>query len=117
MPAEPDLSARAGAFAALGDPTRLALVGALGGGRERSIHDLAAGRPLTRQGLTKHLRALEAAGLVMSRRAGRETLFALRPGALSDLAGDLSAAALQWDAALSRLAAHLEADASSGGGP
>jgi DNA-binding transcriptional ArsR family regulator len=102
-----DERARAAAFAALGDPTRLALVDALGGGRERSISDLAQGRKLTRQGLTKHLRTLEAAGVLASRRAGRETLFALNPGTLTDLSAHLAAAARQWDEALERLKAHL----------
>ena len=51
-------------FAALGDRTRLALLGQLGDGHTRSITALSAGTRLTRQAVTKHLRVLERVGLV-----------------------------------------------------
>ena len=66
-------------FAALGDETRLALVGELGRGRACSIAQLTAGSKLTRQAITKHLRVLEGAGLVSCVRSGRQSLFALDP--------------------------------------
>ena len=63
-------------FAALGDPTRLAIIARLADGEPRSIAALTAGAPMTRQAMTKHLRVLEDAGLVASERAGREARFA-----------------------------------------
>ncbi len=65
-------------FAALGDPTRLELVSRLHRQGGRSIASLAAGIPLTRQAITKHLQVLEGAGLVTSRRVGRESRYAVR---------------------------------------
>ena len=62
-------------FAALGDATRLALVGKLSSGQPASIAQLTAGSRLTRQAITKHLGVLRRAGMVHSTREGREQLF------------------------------------------
>ena len=67
--------AQAPIFAALGDKTRLALVATLCNGPARSISELAGDSALTRQAITKHLRVLERAGIVHSRRRGRESRF------------------------------------------
>src|SRR5579859_8063316 len=76
---------RASIFAALGDGTRLSLVGKLASGPPQSISRLAEGSPLTRQAITKHLRVLEGAGVVRGIRVGRENLFAFRPEPLQEL--------------------------------
>lgn len=102
------MPARANVFAALGDPTRLGLVAALADGAPRSISALSAGTALTRQGVTKHLRVLEEAGVVIRQRAGRETLFGLDHKALADVEADLAAVARQWDDALARLRTFVE---------
>jgi DNA-binding transcriptional ArsR family regulator len=60
-------------FAALGDSTRLRLLSRLKDGRPRSIVQLTDGLGLTRQGVSKHLRILEQAGMVRSARIGRES--------------------------------------------
>src|SRR5262245_63449794 len=73
-------------FAALGDETRLALVGRLGRGRPCSIAQLTTDSRLTRQAITKHLRVLEGAGVVSCMRSGRESLFALDPAPLVEVA-------------------------------
>ena len=62
-------------FAALGDATRLKLVSRLVDGEPRSIAQLADGLALTRQGVTKHLRVLERAGIVRAKWVGRESQF------------------------------------------
>src|SRR5258708_6457774 len=64
-------------FAALGDSTRLRLVSRLCDGGPMSITRLTAGSRVTRQAISKHLRVLEGAGLVHSRRFGRETVWEL----------------------------------------
>ena len=95
-------------FAALGDETRLALVGRLCGGGPASIARLTEGATVTRQAVTKHLRALEQAGLVRSRRAGRERLWELRTARLAEARRMLDRISSQWDGALDRLAALVE---------
>jgi DNA-binding transcriptional ArsR family regulator len=99
---------RAAIFAALGDETRLALIGTLSGGRQQSISRLAQGSQLTRQAITKHLRVLEGAGMVHSIRAGRENLFELQPKPLKDAQTYLARVSGQWDDALARLKSFVE---------
>ena len=95
-------------FAALGDETRLQLVARLGDGRERSISQLKEGLPLTRQGLTKHLRVLEEAGILRSHRVGRETRFAYLPDSIGSARDCLEDISRQWDEALARLKSLVE---------
>jgi DNA-binding transcriptional ArsR family regulator len=95
-------------FAALGDATRLALIARLSGGEPRSIAELTAGTKLTRQAVTKHLRVLERAHIVRSRRAGRESRFAFDPEPIESLRLYLDRISAQWDLALARLRAFVE---------
>ena len=102
------LEGRAAVFAALGDETRLSLLGKLCGGQRQSISQLASGSSLTRQAITKHLRVLEGAGVVQSARVGRESLFELRPEPLKDVRAYLDRVSGQWDQALARLKSFVE---------
>ncbi|MGD1063052.1 MAG: metalloregulator ArsR/SmtB family transcription factor [Terracidiphilus sp.] len=95
-------------FAALGDATRLALIGKLSSGQPASIAQLTAGSRLTRQAISKHLRVLERAGLVRSVRAGRESRIALDPHAIEEMQKYLAAVSRRWDQALARLKAFVE---------
>lgn len=90
-------------FAALGDTTRLALLGRLGAGVPLSITALAEGSSLTRQGVTKHLEVMHRAGLVASRRQGREVRYAVVPQTLVEVRLYLDRASTQWDEAIGRL--------------
>jgi DNA-binding transcriptional ArsR family regulator len=99
---------RAAIFAALGDETRLSLVGALAKGPPQSISALAQGSALTRQAITKHLRVLERAGIARSIRAGRENLFEFRPAPLNEAQSYLARVSGQWDDALARLKSFVE---------
>lgn len=101
-------------FAALSDPTRLALIRRLGDGRSRSIVALAADTRLTRQAVTKHLDVLKQAGLVSRCRSGRETRFAFRPEPMAQARDFLDSIAAQWEDALARLKAHVEGGLSTG---
>ena len=58
--------------------------------------------------MTKHLRVLEAAGVVRSVRVGRESLFELEPQPLEEARTYLDQVSRQWDDALARLKAHVE---------
>ena len=95
-------------FAALGDPTRLAMFARLSDRGPLSIVRLTEGIPLSRQAVTKHLRALESAGLVSSGRVGRERVWELRPRRLSEVRYYLDVISGQWDAALERLRTMVE---------
>ena len=95
-------------FAALGDPTRLALLMKLSDGGGRSIAKLSTDTRLTRQAITKHLHVLEKAGLVSSSRIGRESRFAYRPEPMTQARAYLDTVSAQWDDALSRLRTLVE---------
>lgn len=95
-------------FAALGDVTRLSLLMRLQDGEARSIGELTDGLGLSRQGVTKHLRILEEADMVVSRRLGRQNLFVIHPAGLRPARDYLQRASEQWDQALGRLAAFVE---------
>ncbi|SEE91728.1 transcriptional regulator, ArsR family [Rhizobiales bacterium GAS191] len=103
-----ELKDRASVFAALGDETRLSLIGKLSNGRPQSISRLAEGSTLTRQAITKHLRVLEGAGVVHGIRVGRESLFEFRPEPLDELQSYLECVSDQWDHALARLKSFVE---------
>ena len=66
-------------FRALADPTRRALLDALFIRDGQTLVALTAGHDMTRIAVAKHLRLLEEAGLVVSRRQGREKLHYLNP--------------------------------------
>src|SRR6185295_19145011 len=69
----------AAVFAALGDETRLSLLARLTNREPHSIARLTEGTRLTRQAVTKHLRVLQAAGVVRCVRVGRESRFEFEP--------------------------------------
>ncbi|MBH1993179.1 MAG: helix-turn-helix transcriptional regulator [Sphingomonadaceae bacterium] len=95
-------------FAALGDPTRLGLIARLADGSERSIVHLGDGLPISRQAVAKHLDVLHGAGLVVRRKSGRETHFALRRDAVETARNWLDQVGAQWDDTLTRFKAFVE---------
>lgn len=96
------------AFAALGEPTRLSLVARLCSEGPLSITRLSEGAGVTRQAVTKHLVALQDAGLVHSARSGRERVWQLETKRLERARRCLDLISGQWDAALERLRAQVE---------
>jgi DNA-binding transcriptional ArsR family regulator len=101
-------TAAAPVFAALGDPTRLRLVSRLCTDGPLSITRLREGTDVTRQAITKHLHALQSAGLVRDSRHGRERIWALAPEPLDEARRYLDRISAQWDAAIERLRAFVE---------
>lgn len=95
-------------FAALGDPTRLKIISRLSDGEKRPIGELTAMTSISRQGVTKHLKMLERAGLVSNHRVGRESRFGLNPDGFRHAQNYLQTIEGQWDNALERLRAHVE---------
>ncbi|HEY3784008.1 MAG TPA: metalloregulator ArsR/SmtB family transcription factor [Steroidobacteraceae bacterium] len=96
-------------FAALGDATRLQLVLRLCDGGPMSIIRLTEGSQVTRQAVSKHLKALEKAGLARSGRVGRERIWELQTRRLGDVRACLDRISDQWDQAIRRLRALVEA--------
>ena len=101
--------AQAPVFAALGDETRLMLLGKLASGERFSISQLTEGTALTRQAITKHLRVMERVRIVRCVRRGRESLFEFQPQAVAELREHLEQVSAQWEQALLRLKAFVEA--------
>src|ERR1700750_913916 len=66
-------------FKALADPTRRFLLDRLFARDGRTLTELESELEMTRFGVMKHLRVLEEAGLVVTRRSGREKLHFLNP--------------------------------------
>jgi uncharacterized protein YndB with AHSA1/START domain len=66
-------------FKALADPTRRSLLDELFEQDGQSLSALEGRLPLSRFGVMKHLKVLEAAGLVVARKRGREKLHFLNP--------------------------------------
>ncbi len=90
-------------FSALADPTRRRLVRLMVERPTVTASALADVLPMTRQAIAKHLAGLAEAGLVSSRRDGRETLYALTPEPLSDAMAWMVSAGAHWDDRLDRL--------------
>ena len=68
-------------FPALADPVRRELLRTLAAGPAR-VADLAAGHPISRPAVSKHLRVLVDGGLVSAETRGRERHYALVPSGL-----------------------------------
>ena len=66
-------------FKALADPTRRQLLDELYKRDGQTLTDLESRLPMSRFGVMKHLRLLEEAGLVVTRREGRQKLHYLNP--------------------------------------
>lgn len=71
-------------FAAVGDPTRRAVLDMLRGGA-LSAGEIAHPFRMSRPAISQHLRVLRRSGLVAARRRGREQIYTLRPESLRDV--------------------------------
>lgn len=73
-------------FKALADSGRRRILDRLRVRGGLTLVELCEGMPMTRQGVTKHLDLLEEAGLVVTRRQGREKLHYLNPVPIHEIA-------------------------------
>src|SRR3954468_15939969 len=98
-------------FRALADPTRRSLLDELFQKDGQSLSALEGRLPMTRFGVMKHLKVLEEAGLVKTKRRGREKLHFLNPVPIR-LVHDrwVSKYAEPWAAELSQLKKSIEED-------
>jgi len=86
--------------AALGDPTREAIVRLLVDG-ERSVGEIADKLPVSRPAVSKHLRLLERVDLVAVRAEGTRNVYSVKPESIAALRDELNR---MWDRALARYA-------------
>jgi DNA-binding transcriptional ArsR family regulator len=103
-------------FAALADPNRRYVLEALAQRDTATATELAAEMPVTRQAVAKHLAALNEAGLVESRREGRETRYELTPGPLATAMDWMAGVGAEWDSRLAKLTKHLTGGSTRRGG-
>jgi DNA-binding transcriptional ArsR family regulator len=97
-------------LAALADPTRRLLLDALVEAGQATATTLAGRLPVSRQAVVKHLRVLEATGLVRGARAGREVRFEAVREPLDASARWLVALSSSWDRRLRTIKEQAEVE-------
>lgn len=94
-------------FRAIADPTRRAILDRLRAG-PAPVNALAADFRQSRPAISKHLRVLRRARLVVEERSGRERLYELQPKPLQQVAGWIEGYRSFWLTSLSNLKRYLE---------
>ena len=95
-------------FAALADPTRRAILARLSEG-DATVNELAAPFPVSTQAISKHLKVLERAGLIIRGRTAQLRPSRLQGAALKDVADWVAEYRSHWDESFDRLDEHLSA--------
>lgn len=95
------------AFQALADPTRRAIVERLAAG-PASVGELARPFEMALPSVMQHLRLLEGAGLVRSKKEGRVRTCQLDAEALARTSAWIDQRRREWEARFDRLAAYVE---------
>jgi DNA-binding transcriptional ArsR family regulator len=95
-------------FRAIADPTRRAILDRLRAG-PANAGALAADFASSRPAVSKHLRVLREARLVVDTQRGRERVYAVNPMPLQSVAGWLEGYRAFWQSSLARLKRNLEA--------
>jgi DNA-binding transcriptional ArsR family regulator len=94
-------------FAALGDPTRLAIVARLAEG-DATVKELAEPFPVSLPAISRHLKVLEHAGLITRGRSAQSRPSRLRVEALSEATAWIDARRELWEGRMDRLDRHLK---------
>ena len=94
-------------FQALSDPTRRAILARLGQGAA-AVSALAQPTGLALPTVMRHLSVLEAAGLIVTEKAGRARMCRAEPAALAPAADWLAAQRAQWNGRLDRLETYVQ---------
>lgn len=93
-------------FAALGDPTRLAILARLAKG-EATVTELAEPFDMSMPAITKHLKVLESAGLISRSREAQYRPCRIEPEGLKQVADWVEEYRKVWEESLDRLGAYL----------
>ena len=94
-------------FAALGDPTRLAILERLAEG-EATVKELAEPFSVSLPAISRHLKVLERAGLITRGRAAQSRPSSLRVEALKEATMWMNARREMWEGRMDRLDRHLQ---------
>jgi DNA-binding transcriptional ArsR family regulator len=97
-------------FAALADPMRRLLIEKLSAEGTKTATEFARELPITRQGVSKHLKILKEAELVTQRQEGRERHYSLAPHPLAKTVSWVTAVTEQWNKRLLALYDYLAAE-------
>jgi DNA-binding transcriptional ArsR family regulator len=95
------------AFEVVAEPARRQILDLLIRG-PRAVGELVAATGLSQPNTSRHLRILREAGLVESRTAGKQRVYALRGEGFAELARWLTPYVLLWQGGLDALEHHLE---------
>ncbi|MEV4177585.1 metalloregulator ArsR/SmtB family transcription factor [Nonomuraea sp. NPDC049709] len=95
------------AYAALAEPHRRQILDLLRDG-ERPVGELVKRLDLSQPGVSKHLKVLREAGLVVVRTEGKQRMYALRPEPLAEVDQWLEPYRVYWSRRLDALERHLE---------
>jgi DNA-binding transcriptional ArsR family regulator len=96
-------------FQAIADPTRRKMLKLLSQ-KEMPVMAISGHFPMTRTAVSKHLRVLADAGLVMESKVGRETRYKLNPEPLNELKDWLQYFEIFWENKLAALKIFVESD-------
>ena len=102
-------TATADVFQALADPTRRGLLDLLRGG-EMAVNELASRFDVSLSAISQHLRILREAGLVRTRRAGRERRYLLSAEPIREIADWAGRYEQFWNDRLDALGRELKED-------
>jgi DNA-binding transcriptional ArsR family regulator len=94
-------------FKALADHHRRHLLDLLSARDGQSLNELCSHLPMSRIGVMKHLRILEQAGLITTRKVGRERLHYLNPAPIRSVAEWAERYRRHWDERMDRLELYL----------
>ncbi len=100
-------------FSALADPTRRAILARLARG-EASVQDLARPFAMSLPAISRHLKVLEAAGLISRSRTAQWRPAKFEPQAMKDVADWVDQYRRYWDGCFDRLDGYLQAIRSGG---
>jgi DNA-binding transcriptional ArsR family regulator len=96
-----------GTFAALGDPTRLAIVARLAEG-DATVKELAEPFAMSLPAVSRHLKVLERAGLITRGRSAQSRPSSLRVETLQEAVTWMDARRELWEGRMDRLDRHLK---------
>jgi DNA-binding transcriptional ArsR family regulator len=95
-------------FAALGDPTRRAILGSLARRASATVSELAAPFAIKLPAVMKHLGVLDEAGLITRSKSGRVVTVRLRPESMREAMAWLQSQERFWSRRLDKLTAYAE---------
>ncbi|THD44762.1 MAG: ArsR family transcriptional regulator [Bradyrhizobium sp.] len=105
----PRRKASADVYHAIADPTRRAILDKLRTG-SAPVNAILEGFSQSRPAISKHLRVLREAQVVVEKRVGRERVYSIRPAKLQQISSWLESYRRFWETSLKNLKGYLESE-------